>query len=87
MKIRNSYMPTKITKCTEKGQITLPKKWRELFDTDSFIVDFDNKQLIVRPIEMAKLNEEIVFDADRDNQGKGIPIDEMIKLLKKSRNG
>jgi AbrB family looped-hinge helix DNA binding protein len=80
-------MPTKITKCTEKGQITLPKKWRELFDTDSFIVDFDNKQLIVRPIEMAKLNEEIVFDADRDNQGKGIPIDEMIKLLKKSRNG
>ena len=80
-------MPTKITKCTEKGQITLPKKWRELFDTDSFIVDFDNKQLIVRPIEMAKLNEEIVFDADRDNQGKGIPIDEMIKMLKKSRNG
>ena len=80
-------MPTKITKCTEKGQITLPKKWRELFDTDSFIVDFDNKQLIVRPIEMAKLNEGIVFDADRDNQGKGIPIAEMIKMLKKSRNG
>jgi AbrB family looped-hinge helix DNA binding protein len=87
MKISNSYMPTKIAKCTEKGQITLPKKWRELFDTDSFIIDFDDKQLIVKPIEMSKINEEVVFDADRDNGGKGIPLDEMIKLLKKSRNG
>lgn len=80
-------MPTKIAKCTEKGQITLPKKWRELFDTDDFIIDFDDKQLTVKPIEMSKLSEEIVFDADRDNGGKGISLDEMIKLLKKSRNG
>lgn len=87
MKLRNSYMPIKITKCTEKGQITLPKKWREQFDTDSFVVDFDDKQLMVRPVEIAKINEEIIFDAQRDNGGKGIPIDEMIKMLKKSRHG
>ncbi len=87
MEIINSYMPTKIAKCTEKGQITLPKQWRDQFDTDSFVVDFDNKQLIIKPFHMSKAKEDLIFDADRDNEGKGIPIDEMIKLLKKSRNG
>lgn len=80
-------MPTKISKCTEKGQITLPKQWRDLFDTDSFVVDFDNKQLTIKPFHMSKTKEDLIFDADRDNQGKGIPLDDMIKMLKKSRHG
>lgn len=87
MKVINSYMPTKIAKCTEKGQITLPKQWRDLFNTDSFVVDFDDKQLTIKPFHMSKAKEDVIFDADRDHEGKGIPLDDMIKMLKKSRNG
>ena len=35
--------------------------------------------------ELAK--EEILFDADRDNEGKGISLGEMIRALKKIKNG
>jgi AbrB family looped-hinge helix DNA binding protein len=80
-------MPTKIAKCTEKGQITLPKQWRDLFDTDSFVVDFDDKQLVIKPFHLSQAREDIIFDADRDNEGNGMPIEEMIEILKKSRNG
>lgn len=80
-------MPTKIAKCTEKGQITLPKQWRDLFDTDSYVVDFDDKQLIIKPFHLSKVQEDIVFDADRDNEGKGVLLDDMIKILKASQHG
>lgn len=86
MKVIQTYMPTKIAKCTVKGQITLPKQWRELFETDSFIVDFDDKQLTIRPFHIPGSGEEIIFDADRDNGGQGIPLEEMIGLLKNSRH-
>lgn len=28
--------------------------------------------------------EEVIFGADEDNNGKGVSVDEMIKLLKKN---
>lgn len=31
--------------------------------------------------------EKIIFDAEKDNKGKGISVDEMIKTLKKIKNG
>lgn len=40
---------------------------------------------VVQPIKMDHMEkEEIIFDANRDNNGKGIPLNEMIKALKKS---
>lgn len=80
-------MASKFTKCTKKGQITLPKEWRDQQETDSFVIEFNNKQLMVKPISLTRLKEEIIFDADRDNKGKGIPVETMIASLKKIRNG
>ena len=80
-------MNMKVVKTTTKGQITLPKNWRSRFDTDNFLLEIAEKQIIVKPIKFKELNsEEIIFDAERDNDGKGVPVDEMIKLLKKIRN-
>ncbi|MCC7196797.1 AbrB/MazE/SpoVT family DNA-binding domain-containing protein [Candidatus Peregrinibacteria bacterium] len=80
-------MSTKISKCTEKGQITLPKDWRDLFKTDSFMIQYDQKKLIITPINLSELQEEVIFDAEKDNNGKGISVDEMIKTLKKIKHG
>jgi len=80
-------MTAKISKCTPKGQITLPKDWRNQFNTDSFMIKYDQKQLIITPVDLAGLHEEVIFDAKSDNNGKGISVDEMIKSLKKIKNG
>lgn len=79
-------MTTKISKCTQKGQITLPKEWRDQFKTDDFMIEYNEKKLIIKPIHLANLQEEILFDAERDNDGRGVSIDHMIKLLKKIKN-
>ncbi|PIZ72906.1 hypothetical protein COY06_06050 [Candidatus Peregrinibacteria bacterium CG_4_10_14_0_2_um_filter_41_8] len=76
-------MKTKITKTTSKGQITLPSEWRSQFLTDNFLLEMDGHKLVVKPINV----EEVIFDAAMDKEGKGVSIDEMIKLLKKAKTG
>ena len=86
MKVRNSYIITmnaKIVRSTSKGQITLPMEWRKNFKTDTYVIEFDNKKIVVKPLDMEVVKEEVLFDAERDNKGKGVSVDEMIKMLKK----
>ena len=76
-------MPTKILKATSKGQVTLPKKWRQRFDTDNFFAEIEADRIIIKPLELEDENWETVFDANRHNNGKGISVEDMIKSLKK----
>ncbi len=40
-------------------------------------------KIILKPVKLEEIEgESVVFDADRDNEGKGISPDEMIKMLK-----
>lgn len=78
-------MTPKIVKTTSKGQVTLPKIWRDKFNTDDFLMQIDVKSITIKPINLARLQEEeeVMFDADRDNNGKGVSPDEIIRMLKK----
>jgi bifunctional DNA-binding transcriptional regulator/antitoxin component of YhaV-PrlF toxin-antitoxin module len=80
-------MATKITRCTKKGQITLPMDWREKFKTDNFMIKYDEKKLIITPVDLSNIEEEVFFDADKDNEGRGIPVENLIDMLKKIKNG
>ncbi len=80
-------MNAKIIKATIKGQVTLPKFWRDQFNTDNFLMLVEREKLIIKPVKIADVEEEILFDSDRDNNGKGIPVTQMIKILKKVQNG
>ncbi len=77
-----------IVKATSKGQITLPAKWRKNFATDRFLLKEKNGVLEVSPLSASVLEEEegwkTIFDADRDNEGKGVGVDQFVKALKKS---
>ncbi|PIR55548.1 hypothetical protein COU74_00215 [Candidatus Peregrinibacteria bacterium CG10_big_fil_rev_8_21_14_0_10_36_19] len=90
MKISISYfnnMTSKIIKSTERGQITLPKQWRSQFNTDNFLLKIVSNKIIITPVTINDLeNEEIIFDADRDNKGKGIGLNEMLEMLKQIDN-
>lgn len=81
-------MTRKFVKATSKGQITLPRKWRNQFKTDHFIVTFEAARLVISPMDLDQwAEEEVIFDAKRDNDGQGLSPDDMIKLLKKSSHG
>lgn len=82
-------MTSKVVKSTSKGQITLPVQWRAQFNTENYLLKMDEKQIVIKPAYIEKFEvgelEEVVFDAQEDNGGKGISVDEMIKLLKKAK--
>ena len=72
-----------ILKATTKGQITLPAKWRKNFSTTSFVAKENGDVLEIRPIDIDNVGKEYtVFDAIRDNKGKGIKANDLVKILK-----
>lgn len=78
-------MSSRVIKSTSQGQITLPKSWREKFKTDNFILQIEFNQIVIKPVRIEEMEteEEILFDVERDNKGKGVSPDEIIRLLKK----
>jgi len=73
-----------ILKATTKGQITLPSKWRKHFKTNQFLATQKGSVLEIRPVELSQFKKEYtVFDAIRDNKGKGIKAKDLAKLLRK----
>ncbi len=75
-----------IVKATSKGQITLPASWRRSFSTDRYIIKEKQDKLEIVPINIEDLDKEqeyTVFDAIRDNKGKGIKAKDLLKVLKK----
>ncbi len=74
----------RIQKITSKGQITLPIAWRNKSKTNSILVTQKGDSLIISPARLEKHTDEYtVFDAIRDNNGKGIKATELVKMLKK----
>jgi bifunctional DNA-binding transcriptional regulator/antitoxin component of YhaV-PrlF toxin-antitoxin module len=81
-------MTSKVVKSTERGQITLPQQWRKNFDTDNYVLEMHKDKLVITPFKLEDaVQEDIIFDAHRDNDGKGIPAEDMLALLKKIANG
>ena len=81
-------MTSKILRSTERGQITLPKQWRSHFTGDTYLATMLSEKLIITPLQLDELaKEEVLFDADRDNVGKGVSPDEMIRALRKIKHG
>jgi len=62
-------------------------EWRKKFETDTYIMQIETGQITVTPLNLKKMEEDILFDADRDNEGAGISVDDMISRLKKIKNG
>jgi len=75
--------PKVVVKSFGTGQITLPKKWRDQFSTQFFEVSIQKDKLIIVPLQ-STIEEEVIFDADKYNNGKGVKINEFYKALKNS---
>lgn len=72
-----------VQKTTSKGQITLPKIWRGQFKTNHFVLESVNDTMVIRPIFLDNPdNYGVIFNADRDNNGKGISANKLLKIIK-----
>ena len=78
----------KIQRVTSKGQITLPIAWRrKMGNATAITVAMKDDSLIITPLRTEDDRDDewvTLFDAVRDNKGKGIPVDDMIAVIKKS---
>jgi hypothetical protein len=75
-------MKKKIFHATKKGQITLPAEWRRQFNTDYFALHPKGNLLEVSPVYSDE--EDVIFNAEKDNEGKGVPLDDFVQALQKS---
>lgn len=79
-------MKSSIQKVTSRGQITLPIRLREKWNTEYITVVEKDGGFFVTPAKIESLdnnNEYSVFDAIRDNQGKGIKAKDFVSILKR----
>jgi len=75
-------MSATIQKATSRGQITLPAEWRKKFNSDYYLINLEEQLLKIRPINPQTLfEEEVIFNADRDNNGKGVLVNNFIKTI------
>lgn len=73
----------KIQRVTSKGQITLPVVWRREFSADQVVVTARGGKIEIAPVRHVHDNEYTVFDAIRDNKGKGIKAGDLVRMLDK----
>jgi bifunctional DNA-binding transcriptional regulator/antitoxin component of YhaV-PrlF toxin-antitoxin module len=81
-------MTTAIKTATSRGQVTLPVEWCKQFNTNDYLFKWEDRTLIINPIDVAALvddneKEKIIFDADRDNNGKPLSGNELRNILSK----
>jgi len=77
----------KIQRVTSKGQITLPISWRrKMGNASTIVVRTKGDTLEISPLYTEDERDEewvSLFDAVRDNKGKGIPAKEFAKMLRR----
>ncbi len=80
-------MLEKVQYMTEKGQITLSVAWRRTVGVRAVVVKLcKGDRLEITPVHTKEDNETgwiSVFDAKRDNYGKGVSIKDFRVALKK----
>ncbi|MBU2524782.1 AbrB/MazE/SpoVT family DNA-binding domain-containing protein [Patescibacteria group bacterium] len=65
------------------GQVTLPKKWRDKFQTKHFIAEETDKGLLIKPV----IDEDVIEFENDEEVGlyfpKGIHPNKLIEAIKK----
>lgn len=72
---------TTILSATSRGQVTLPKKWRDQFKTTHFKAEVNDNEIVLRPMNTKKSFKESIEDSwdDYMKGGKVITQEELIK--------
>lgn len=70
----------KILQATSRGQITLPKEWRDNFDTKYYKAEIKDRELIIIPLkEMKTLEETLEYAWQEYKDGKYVDMEDLMK--------
>ncbi len=70
----------KILQATSRGQVTLPKGWRDKFDTNYFVAEIKNDELVIKPLANAgTLKDQVESSWKEYKEGKVISGEELMK--------
>ena len=71
---------TQVLQATSRGQVTLPKKWRDQFNTDYFYIEIQGDTIKLTPLIQNQSFEETVESAWNEYQnGKVIQGSALMK--------
>ena len=77
----------KVQRVTSKGQITLPIAWRrKMGNATTILVETKDDSLIISPLRTEDERDAewvTLFDAVRDNNGKGIPAKKFAQMIRR----
>lgn len=80
-------VPEKIQRVTSKGQITLPIAWRrKMGNATTITVVMKDDSLIISPLRTEDERDDAwvtLFDAVRDNEGKGVSAKEFARMIRR----
>lgn len=70
----------KILQATSRGQVTLPKSWRDKYNTVYYTVEIKSDELVLKPMAQNKtLKEEVDNSWQEYKDGKFIGGDDLMK--------
>ena len=81
-----TVLNARIQNITSKGQITLPVAWRRKTKAAQIVLRVKGEMVEIVPAEITIRGggkEYTVFDALRDNKGRGLKASGLLTLLKK----
>ncbi len=68
---------TKVLQATSRGQVTLPKKWRDQFNTKYFISKVEGNSLIITPLLEDDLKDTVEESWEQYQEGKFLTAEQM----------
>lgn len=70
----------KILQSTSRGQITLPKQWRDMFNTKYYKVVIKKEELVIKPLAGDKtLKDQVEESWQEYKDGKMISHEDLMK--------
>lgn len=70
----------KILQATSRGQVTLPKGWRDKFDTTYYVAEIKNDELVLKPLSKNKnLKDEVENSWKEYKEGEFVSSEDLMK--------
>lgn len=69
---------TKVLQATERGQVTLPKSWRDQFKTQYFVAEITTGQIVLKPLQSVDFEDSLNKAWDEYKNGDYVPHEKLM---------
>lgn len=70
---------SKVLQSTSRGQVTLPKSWREQYETKYFVAEVNGDSLVIRPLINDDFKKSVEDSWGEYKKGEFVTQEELMK--------